>query len=234
MSGNLVSENWDDIAGWWVDAIRDDPTQSEEPLALLSELIEGTGGRTIDLGCGEGQAMRLLGSSVIGTDLSHDLLKTVAPAGRVAQARLPDMSWIREGSFDRAVSVGLIDLIPDHASFFANAAKIVRSEGHLVVVMNHPVATAPRSDPLVDPEGEILWRWGDYLTCGVTAQEAGGRIVELFHRPMGELLAAAGQAGWTLVRMTERGPSERTIECFPEYRGQESIPSLLGIVWTRT
>lgn len=229
-----MSENWDDIAGWWVDAVRDDPTQSEELLSLLSELIEGTEGRTIDLGCGEGQAMRLLGNSVIGTDLSHGLLKRAAPAGPVVQARLPDMSWIRGGSFDRAVSIGLIDLIPDHASFFVNVAKVVRNGGHLVVVMNHPVATAPLSDPLVDPEGEILWRWGDYLTPGVTAQPAGGRIVELFHRPMGELLTSAGQAGWTLVQMIERGPSARTVECLPEYQGQENIPSLLGLLWTRT
>jgi hypothetical protein len=97
--------------------------------------------------------------------------------------------------------------------------------------MNHPVATAPESDPLVDPDGEILWRWGDYLAHGVTAQSAGGRIVELFHRPMGELLTSAGQAGWTLVQMIERGPSDRTIERFPECRGQENIPSLLGLVW---
>jgi SAM-dependent methyltransferase len=228
-----MSENWDDIAGWWVDAVGDDPTQSEEPLSLLSELIDGTGGRTIDLGCGEGQAMRLLGSSVIGTDLSHDLLKMAVPAGPVVQARLPDMSWIREGSFDRAISDGLIDQIPDHATFFANVANIVRTQGHLVIVMNHPVATAPNSDQLVDPEGEILWRWGDYLTRGVSAQPAGDRIVELFHRPLGELLTAAGQAGWTLIQMIEQGPSDRTIECFPEYRGQESIPSLLGLVWTR-
>ena len=177
--------------------------------------------------------MRLLGSSVIGTDLSHDLLKTAVHAGPVVQARLPDLSWIREGSFDRAVSVGLIDLIPDHASFFVNVANIDRTNGHLVVVMNLPVATAPGSDPLVDPEGEILWRWGDYLTRGVTAQPAGGRIVELFHRPMGELLTSAGQAGWTLVQLIERGPSQSTIERFPEYRGQENIPSLLGLVWTR-
>ena len=228
-----MSETWDDIAGWWVDAVRDDPTQSDEPLSVLAELIEGTAGRTIDLGGGEGQAMRLLGNSVVGTDLSLDLLRKAASEGPVVQARLPGMSWIREGSFDRAVSVGLLDLIPDQTSFFANVATIVGSNGHLLIVMNHPVATAPNSEPLVDPDGEILWRWGDYLTSGITPQSAGGRTVELFHRPLAQLLTAAGRSGWLLERMIERGPSNRAIKRFPEYRGQENIPSLLGLRWRK-
>lgn len=230
----MTSDNWDDIAEWWGDAVRDDPTQSDEPVAILTELIEGTLGRTIDLGCGEGQMMRLIGGAVIGTDLSIELLEQAASAGPVVQSSVPDLTWIRDRAFDRAVSVGLLDLLPDHKTFFSNVAAIVRPGGHLVVVMNHPVATSPESEPLVDPDGEILWRWGEYLVNGSWAHPAGERTVDLVHRPMGEILTTAAQAGWMLDVMIERGPSQQTIERFPEFRGQRNIPSLLGIRWTRS
>ena len=45
-----MSEPWDDIAQWWVDTVRDDPRDSSDLLALVDELIVGTGGATIDLG----------------------------------------------------------------------------------------------------------------------------------------------------------------------------------------
>ena len=227
-------DDWDDIAPWWVDAIRDDPTQSTDTADLLTELAAGTSGRTIDLGCGEGQGMRLIGRPVIGTDRSFALLTLASRAGPVGQARLPDLSWLRPGSLDRAIGVGIVDMIVDHVGLFANAASAVRAGGHLIVVMNHPVATAPGSEPLVDPDGEILWRWGSYLVSGSWPQPAGDRTVELVHRPLGELLTTAAGAGWSLERMIERGPSAAAIDRFPGFRGQSHIPSMLGLRWIRS
>ena len=230
-------DDWDDIADWWVDTLRDDPTQSTDTSDLLVELVAGTSGRTIDLGCGEGQGMRLIGRPVVGTDRSFALLTRASRAGPVVQARLPDLSWVRPGCLDRAIGVGIVDMIDDHAGLFANAARAVRSGGHLIVVMNHPVATAPGSEPLVDPDGEVLWRWGSYLVSGSWPQGAGDgtadRNVELVHRPLGDLLTIAAEAGWSLEKMIERGPSAEAIERFPGFRGQGHIPSMLGLRWRR-
>jgi SAM-dependent methyltransferase len=226
-------DDWDDISQWWVDAVRDDPTQSTDTSGLLAELIVGTSGLTLDLGCGEGQGMRLVGEPVIGTDLSLALLTRAASAAPVVQARLPDLSWVRPGCLDRAIAVGIIDMIDDHVGLFVDTARAVRAGGHLLVVMNHPVATAPDSEPLVDPKGEILWRWGSYLVSGSSPQPAADRTVELFHRPLGELLTTAADAGWSLERMIERGPSAEAIERFPGFRGQGHIPSMLGLRWRR-
>jgi trans-aconitate methyltransferase len=138
-----VSDDWDDIAEWWIDAVRDDPTQSADAHDLLIELLDGTSGRTLDLGCGEGQGMRLVGWPVVGTDRSHALLSRAVASGPVVQARLPDLSWIRDGCIDRAIAVGIVDVIDDHVGFFGHVARAIRPGGHLIVVMNHTVATAP-------------------------------------------------------------------------------------------
>ncbi len=230
---HTVTEPWDDIAQWWVDNVRDDPRDSSDLLDLLDDLIVGTGGSTIDLGCGEGQVMRHLGPPIIGTDVSSRLLAIAASAGPVVHARLPDLGWVRPGTFDRAVCVGAIEMVEDHRRLFSEIATAVAPGGHLVAVMNHPVSTDPTSEPLVDATGDVLWRWGDYLTPGHLVQIVEEREVVLFHRPMGELLSAAASAGWQLEQLAERAPSERTIARSPEYRGQEHIPTVLGCRWVR-
>ena len=228
-----MADVWDDLSGWWIDAVREDPTQSDDLLAVLAELTPGTGGSTIDLGCGEGRAMRLLGPPIIGIDTSAALLGRAAHAGPVVRAQLPDVSWARRDSFDRAICVGVLDLIEDERALFANVARIVKPGGHLVVVVNHPVATAPGSEPLVDPNGEVLWRWGSYLERGDFGQRIDEQVVMLRHRPLGVLLTSAAAAGWRLDSMVERGPSRATLARHPAYRGQEQIPTLIGLRWTR-
>ena len=197
------------------------------------ELISGTGGLTLDLGCGEGQVMRHLGAPIVGTDISDRLLAVAAEAGPVVRAGLPGLGWVRPGSFDRAVCVGVVEMVEDHRRLFSEVSMAVRPGGHLLVVMNHPVSTVPDSEPLVDEAGEILWRWGEYLEPGRLAQHVEGHEVVLHHRSMGALLEAAATAGWRLDRLIERGPSARTVARFPEYEGQEQIPTVLGCRWTR-
>ncbi len=228
-----MSDSWDDIAAWWADEVRDDPAYAQDVYPILLELLEGTAGVSIDLGCGEGQGMRRVGGSVIGTDLSLELLKRASSHAQVVQARLPSIGWLRQGSVDRAFSVYLVDLIADHEAFFSEVARIVRPGGHLAIVINHPVYTAPGSAPFIDDDGEVLWRWGTYLANGSSREPAGSRTVEFFHRSVGDLLTSAGISGWALNLMVERGLSRHTIERFPEYVGQEHIPRLLGLRWTR-
>jgi len=228
-----MSDSWDDIAEWWADEVRNDPAYTQDIHPILLELFNGTGGLCLDLGCGEGQIMRLAGGSIVGTDLSLELLRLAVSAGPVVQARLPGLTWLKPDTFDRAFSVYLVDLIADHASFFSNVARIVRPGGHLVVVMNHPVYTAPGSAPLMDSDGEVLWRWGTYLSEGSSLQPAGPRTVDFYHRPVGELLTGAAAAGWSLDRMIERGLSAEAIARFPGYVGQEHIPRLVGFRWVR-
>jgi len=228
-----MSDSWDDLASWWVSEVDNDPAYEHDVHPVLTTLLGSTSGRTIDLGCGEGQGLRLVGGEVYGTDLSLSLLQRAAVSAPVVQARLPDLGWVRSNSFDRAFSVYLVDLIADHRSFFAETARIVKQGGHLVLVMNHPVYTAPGSAPFVDPDGEILWRWGAYFDNGSMSEPAGSREIEFFHRSVGELVSAAADAGWALDRLIEFGLSPETIARFPEYVGQQHIPRLAGFRWTK-
>ncbi len=244
-----MSDDWDDIAEWWVAATGDGPADSGEMLDVLRHLIDPTArrpegrtaggmgdgreGRTLDLGCGEGQALPLLGNRVVGVDLSLRLLRRALVHAPVVRCRLPDLSWVREGSIERAVAVGVLELLPDARVFFEQVHTAVRAGGTLAVVMNHPVVTASGSEPLVDDDGEVVWRWGSYLERGSLVQPAGHRSVELHHRPLGELLTTAADAGWHLEHLVESGATTHTVATESEARGQQHLPSILGARWRR-
>ncbi len=231
-----MGEVWDDVARWWVDAVRDDPANSTDFHSLLGELLGSEvhhDGLTLDVGCGEGQGMRDIGGPVIGTDVSMELLRHALGAGPVVCGRLPDLGWARSGVFDRAICVGVLEVVADHHALLGELHRVTRIGGRLFAVANHPVVTAPHAEPLVDPAGEILWSWGRYLDPGPIEQDLGGHSVVLHHRPFGDLLTAAADTGWRLERLVERGPSAETLERYPEYRGQRQVPVLLGAVWRR-
>ncbi len=226
-----MSDDWDNIADWWLDTTVDGPADSDEMLDVARALIEPTAGRTLDLGCGDGQALGLLGRGAIGVDLSHRLLVRARAHAPVVRCRLPDLSWARPGSIDQAVAIGLLDLIADDRQFFDQVASAVRPGGALVVVMNHPVVTAADSEPLIDTAGQMVWRWGRYLERGTLVQAAGHRSVRLHHRPLGELLTTAASSGWHLEHMIEAGATEHTVATPSDERSAAHLPSVLGVRW---
>ncbi len=226
-----MSQNWDDLAEWWSAEVVKDQAYATDVHPILGDLLPEEPGAAMDLGCGEGQGMRITGA--FGCDLSIDLLRRATASGPVVQTRLPDLGWLRDASLDTAYAVYLLDLIEDDDGFFRESARVVRPGGALVVVMNHPVYTAPGSAPISDTDGEILWRWGSYFKRGSSSEPAGAGEVEFFHRPISDLLTTAAASGWLLTRIIERGLSREVIESIPSYVGQEDIPRLLGVRWTR-
>ncbi|MEM8620330.1 MAG: class I SAM-dependent methyltransferase [Actinomycetota bacterium] len=232
-----MSDAWNDVADWWIDAVRDDPANSDDYLALLDEVLDDDPANqrsdrlTLDVGCGEGQVMRHLGGAIIGIDVVAPLLIRAQSAGPTVRAELPDLSWARTAAFDRAICVGVVEAVADHHTLFCELRRVTRPNGQLVVVSNHPVTTAPHAEPMVDPNGEVFWRWGDYLGSGEVRQRVGDGVVVLHHRPIGRLLGAAAAAGWRLDRLIEHGPSAATLARHPDVGGQTGIPTLVGMRW---
>jgi SAM-dependent methyltransferase len=228
---------WDDIACWWRRAATTDPVYRQDVESLLRRVMPANPGVVVELGCGEGQWLRMLageGVTAFGCDASIVLLADAAEAAPVVRCVLPDLAWIRDDSIDSAVSVFVLDLIEDAGRFFSEAARVVRPGGAMVVVINHPAFTAPGSAPIVDLDGEVLWRWGDYLETGSSEEPAGGRSIVFYHRPTGVLLSLAAAAGWGLEMLDEAPLGPATIEREAAYAGQQGIPRFLAGRWSRS
>jgi hypothetical protein len=103
-----------------------------------------------------------------------------------------------------------------------------------VLVVNHPIFTAPESAPIHDTDGETLWRPGEYFGTGWTDEPAGDGVIRFHHRTMGELLTSAADAGWSLEHMIEVGVTDEQVERTPWLADQRNIPRLLGCRWVNS
>ena len=229
--------SWDRIDSWWLEELAGDPAYEQEIGPLLQSLLQPEPDFLyLDLGCGEGRMIRAIksaGARVVGCDLSLLLLARAVRYGPVVRCALPSLKWIKPGSFDGAYVGLVLEHLRDERAFFLSAARAVRSGGVLAMVINHPIWTAPESSPIEDAGGEILWRPGTYFGRGFSREPAGNDKVTFYHRTMAELLTAAAAAGWDLRRMEERGLSSEQVKRVPDLAGQEHIPRVLGLRWTR-
>ena len=217
--------SWEALSGWWREEVREDPAYAAVITPLLLELLPiEPGVRYLDLGCGEGRVIRhltSLGAEVHGMDLNEDLARS---AGSAFVARLPGVP-VRDDSYRVAYSVLTLEHVEDHAGFFRESRRVVASDGTLVIVINHPVWTAPDSTPITDDDGEVLWRPGDYFSAGRSEVPAGDGAVTFFHRSIGDLLNAAAEEGWSLERVVERPHHDLP--------AQGGIPRLLACRWRK-
>jgi SAM-dependent methyltransferase len=226
---------WERLAGWWIDELAADPVYSDEIGPLVLDLLSPhPGARYLDVGCGEGRLMAILGrtSEVVGCDLSRELLERAIEFGPCLRTRLPELGCIRPEVFDGAYVSLVLEHLPDDR-LFDQIGPAVRPAGVLAMVINHPIWTAPESSPIEESDGEILWRPGFYFGRGHSEEPAGVGSVRFYHRTLADVLNAASSAGWDLDRIEERGVSPAQVARYPEYLGQEQIPRLLGARWRR-
>lgn len=233
--GGATAASWDDISGWWVREVAEDPVYQDDVGPMLDRLLSGTVGPVVELGCGEGQWLRRLDphTRAFGTDASQSLLTRALKTAPVVRGVLPDLGWLRNGAVRTAISLFVLELIGDHDRFFAEAARIVVPGGSLILIFNHPVFTAPDSGPFMDPDLDVFWRWGSYLESGSSDVPAGSSNIVMYHRSTAELLTSAADAGWSLEEMIEAPLGAAAIERERSYAGQEGIPRFFGVKWRR-
>ena len=180
---------WDRLANWWIDELAADPAYDEEIAPLLVNLLDPQPGSLyLDVGCGTGRLVPRItecGARVVGCDHNRELLRIASKVCPVVQTLLPNLGWVRPGSFDGAYVGLVLEHIEDETSFFAQVAGAVRAGGVLAMVINHPIWTAPGSTPIEEPEGEILWRTGTYFGRGFSDEPAGKGKVRFYHRTIG-------------------------------------------------
>lgn len=222
---------WEESAAvWWVEEVATDRAYRQYVDPLLDVLLpQGANGDVLDLGCGDGRHAGRF-TSTIGIDSSPQLASAAAVRMPVVigdAVRLP----FGNASLAGAYTVLVIEHVAEVEAFFAEVARVVAPDGWLVAVLNHPLWTAPGAGPFVDPDdGEILWRWGQYLARGLTDEPAGVTTVRFHHRALGDLLTTAATAGWSVTRLVERSVDP---DDDPLLAAQSDVPRLLGVRWRR-
>lgn len=232
------ADDWGDLTGWWL-AEADDPAYGEEVVPLFLQVLGPVPSQVLlDLGCGDGRIGEMVaaqGVTVVGVDVNVELARMASGRHPVFLKRLPDLACVRDEAVDGAYAVLALEHFEGSGIFFAETARVTRAGGSLTIVINHPVYTAPRSGPVIDQtDGELLWRFGRYLSPGTSFEPAGDQAVEFRHRPVAVLLSTAAGAGWQLEEVRERGMGPEAAARDDLAARHGDIPHLMALRWLRT
>ncbi|WP_035841184.1 class I SAM-dependent methyltransferase [Kitasatospora azatica] len=131
--------------------------------AAVAELGLHPGQAVLDAGCGTGRALpalrRTVGldGTVLGLDLTPEMLQQAARAGRAAVAALVvgdcGQLPVRTAALDAVFAAGLIAHLPEPAANLAELARVTRPGGRLALF--HPIgraALAARHGRRITPE----------------------------------------------------------------------------------
>jgi SAM-dependent methyltransferase len=111
-------------------------------LSLLDEV--GAGGAVLDLGCGEGDHLRMLAEQLpadarlVGVDLSEKRVQAARDAAdgdprfTFVAHDLADGIPFETGTFDRVLSVNVLEAIEDKDALLREVHRVLRPEGRLV------------------------------------------------------------------------------------------------------
>lgn len=129
-------------AGWETRFPDDTPAFT----AAIGELGLRAGGRALDAGCGTARAVPLLraavgsGGTVVGADLTPQMLREAMALGRRAHGALIEADCVRlplaSGAFDAVLASGLVHHLPDPAAGLRELARVTRPGGRLALF--HP------------------------------------------------------------------------------------------------
>ena len=190
-----------DPARFWEAPARVAEFAAREPDVRLVDLMQRYAApratRVLDLGCAGGRNTEPLleaGFDVIAVDASSAMVAAtrarVAPlAGaaatehRVLLARMDDLSFAADASFDLVVALGIYQQAQDEAEWtraLAETARVLRGDGR-VLVANFAPGTGPRADPpgLVTGTRFVYTGLADGRACLLTADELDGEFARI-------------------------------------------------------
>lgn len=181
-----------------LDAVPPEALRSFAGVGYALDLADlGPGDRVVDLGCGSGTdvfvAARHIGTEgrVVGVDMTAGqlakarALRDAAHATQVTFERaLIESTPVRAGWADTVISNGVVNLVPDKAAVFTEAARMLRPDGRLAladIVSNREIKPTTRAKAdlwAACVAGAIVRE--DYLAL---IEAAGLRVAEVRRNP---------------------------------------------------
>jgi len=207
----VTEARYDGLAAWY-EEFR--PALSEEERAALARLLGPGDGRCLDLACGTGlptEAVAGLGWSVVGVDVSADLLEVARARGlEVVRAPADDLPF-EDASFDAAVSVLTHTDIDGFAEAVAEVGRVLKPARPFVYVGVHPSFVGPHS-VFIGAEGVPELHEGyrpsrpyDSSAPGVANPDGVRAHVDGVHLTLHDFFAAFTDAGFRIERFEELG-----------------------------
>jgi SAM-dependent methyltransferase len=206
--------------------------------ATVAELLPGLNGRdVVDLGCGFGAFARWAakrGARVDAFDISQRMLARateLTPDSAAITYQRADLNEVqlRAGAYDLAYSALTLHYLSDLARLFATVHRALRSDGLLVLTVEHPIYTAPTTLDFVESDGRRVWPLDQYGEEGVRQRDWLAPGVLKQHRTLGTWINSLIDAGFSIKRVIDWRPSPEQIAARPQLADEVERPMFLVI-----
>jgi ubiquinone/menaquinone biosynthesis C-methylase UbiE len=213
--------SWNKVASWYDELLTTDEDSYQSKVIapnLLRILDLKAGEKVFDLACGQGYFANIFArnsASVVASDLSKRLIeKAIKTSSKNISYHVSPAHkapFIKDESLDTIVIVLAIQNIENVGEVFAECKRILKKNGRLVIVLNHPSFRVPQGSDwyfVNDTQYRIV---GKYLseskvlidmTPGEKDQKKKIKTVS-FHRPLQYYIKLLSKNGFALTRLEE-------------------------------
>lgn len=203
----------------------------------------------LDLGCGQGVFTRALsehGAKVTGLDASTSLVRRAQeyPSPTPIRYLTRDAADLKDlGPFDAVSSILAIQNMEHLDKVCLSAARVLRTGGRMLWVLNHPCFRIPRQTAWeFDEERKVQYRRVDAYSSPMSIPivmhpgQAQSESTTSFHKSLTDLMHCAFSAGFLLAgfeewhsdKQSQPGPRARA-----ENRARDEFPLFLGMLWAK-
>ncbi|SHI26292.1 class I SAM-dependent methyltransferase [Ferrimonas marina] len=236
-----MSELYGKHARAYAEAIKDNDYNAEferpTTLAMLDQALPDLRGkRVLDLGCGPGEYVAELlkrGAHVTAVDRSAEMValvgKRFGPCPDLhcyAQDLSQGLPGEADEQYDLVLCPLMVHYLADQHPFFAECARVLKSQGQLLFSTHNPVA-----DAALSPTGNYYAR--EALTD--TWHTVGAPVEVVFYRrSLSEQISAVTDNGLVITQLQEGTASERLRQRNPEvYQRLTTQPNFLFVLAQR-
>ena len=252
---NSLPTDWHDVADWYDQLVGESGSEFHQHVVLpgtLKLLAVQPGDAVLDLACGQGVLCRLLATRqalATGVDAATDLIRAARtrndalaasgyPIPEFLVGDVRNLKFLPERKFVAAACILAIQNIHPIQPVFAEAARVLKEMGRLVIVMMHPCFRGAK---------ETHWGWDDkskvqyrrvdrYLIPRkspiVTHPGQSTQYTWTFHKPIEDFVKAARQEGM-MVDAIEEWPSHKVSDSGPraaaENTARKEIPMFMAM-----
>lgn len=215
-----AATNWDLSATWWARRLsgadqHDDMRDRVLTPYLAGQFASARAGIALDIGCGEGYALRqlhALGWRTVGMDWSPRMAlsaaRTAAITAVVADAEYPFP--LRDGAFDAILATMVLMDIADVGFCLREARRVARNSALAEFVIPHPDYLAQSPNALAELRERVelpdVPGWRAWVRM---APEQPAPTL-YYHRPEAWYRRELARSGWTLVHAATLTPTDGT------------------------
>jgi ubiquinone/menaquinone biosynthesis C-methylase UbiE len=226
--------SWGKVADWYDNLVENENSyQSKLILPNLTRLLEAKKGeKIVDLACGQGffaREIARLGAKVIGIDISSELIDLAKQDKSVEYHVSPahKLDFLQQESVDKVLITLSLQNIENVQEVIAEVNRVLKLNGKLFIVLNHPAFRIPKASAWGWDEGrKIQFRKLDSYISESKEQiqmHPGDRPWEKtisFHRPLQFYFKTLSKNGFYVSKL-EEWCSHKTSEPGPKKAAED-------------